>query len=190
MNTIENVAKSDDYDVVVLGAGYGGLMAALRLRRGAGRLRVALVNMRDEFIERVRLQESIVADVPARIPPLSKFLAGTGIAFIRGEVISLNPDGRRIRISDAGEQRDIGFAQAIYALGSRVDVENMPGAAAHAYRLDMGEGPRSAAALRARLHASANKALRVVAIGGNETGVEVVGEIKSAWPMMQVTMVS
>jgi NADH dehydrogenase len=140
MNAIENVAEGNNYDVVVLGAGYGGLMAALRLRRGTRRLRVALINIRDEFVERVRLQESIVAEVPARIPPLRKFLAGTSIAFIRGEVISLDPDGRRIRISDAGEQREIGFAQAIYALGSRVDVEDMPGAAAHAYRLDMGRG--------------------------------------------------
>jgi NADH:ubiquinone reductase (H+-translocating) len=140
MNTIENMAKSDNYDVVVLGAGYGGLMAALRLRRGTRRLRVALVNMRDEFIERVRLQESVVAKMPARIPPLPKFLPRTNIAFIRGEVISLDPDARRIRISDAGAQREIGFKQAIYALGSRVDVEAMPGAAAHAYRLDMGRG--------------------------------------------------
>jgi NADH:ubiquinone reductase (H+-translocating) len=37
---------------------------------------------------------------------------------------------------------------------------------------------------------SANNALRVVAIEGSETGVEVAGEIKSTWPMMRVTMIS
>src|SRR5262249_47418295 len=48
------------YDIAIMGSGYAGLMAALRLARPAWQLRIALINARDQFIERVRLQESII----------------------------------------------------------------------------------------------------------------------------------
>jgi NADH dehydrogenase FAD-containing subunit len=182
--------NSDSYEVAVLGAGYAGLMAALRLRRSGLRLRIALVGASDRFLERVRLQESIVADVPPRIPSLGAFLSGAGIEFIRGSVVSLDPDRRRARIAAESGEREIVFDQAIYALGSNIDVQSVPGAAEHAYRLEPGDGPRSAVALRSKLRESAGLPLRVVAVGGAETGIEVAGEIKAAWPRAEMTLLS
>jgi NADH dehydrogenase FAD-containing subunit len=153
-------------------------------------LRIALVNSRDQFLERVRLQESIVAAVPPRIPSISALVAGTTIDFIRGRVTSLDADHRRIRIATGTQEREIVFDQAIYALGSNIDVDDVPGAAEHAYRLEPGDGPRSAAALRSRLQQNANRPLRVVTVGGAETAVEVAGEIKTTWPATEMTMVS
>jgi NADH:ubiquinone reductase (H+-translocating) len=79
MNAAEMTKTLPAYDVVILGAGYAGLMAALRLSRKRRKLRIALVSASDRFLERVRLQESIVAPVAARIPSISAFLAGTNI---------------------------------------------------------------------------------------------------------------
>lgn len=174
------------YDVVVTGAGYAGLMASRR----KSQLRIALVNSSDRFVERVRPQESIVTAVTPRIPSITAFLAGTGIEFIHGSVTSLDAIRRRVRIATENRALEIAFEQAIYALGSLVDVDKIPGAAEHAYRLDAGDGPRSAAALRARLRQYANRPAHVITVGGAETGIEVAGEIKTAWPTTEVTMIS
>jgi NADH dehydrogenase len=190
MNT--SVTRDDvrKYDVVILGAGYAGLMAALRLNRKKQALRIALINVSDRFVERVRLQERIVAEVEPRIPSISAFLAGTKVEFIRGRVVSLGAERRLVHLECEGANEEIAFDQAIYALGTRIDVENVKGASEHAYRLEAIEGPRSPSALRARLRENANRPIRVITVGGNETSVEVAGEIKTAWPNAEVTMVS
>ena len=190
MNATETTGKFRAYDVVILGAGYAGLMAALRLNRKRQGLRIAVVSASDQFLERVRLQESIVAPVAPRIPSISAFLAGTNIEFLCGRVTSLDADQRRVRITTDIREQEITFDQAIYALGSRVDVDNVPGAAEHAYRLEAADGPRSAAALRARMQENADRPVRVITVGGAETAIEVAGEIKTAWPSAEMTMIS
>jgi NADH dehydrogenase len=190
MKATETTGNNRAYDVVILGAGYAGLMAALRLCQKRQELRIALVSASDQFLERVRLQESIVASVAPRIPSISAFVAGTSVEFIRGSVTSLDANHRRIRIATEAQELLITFDQAIYALGSNVDVDDIPGAAEHAYRLEAGDGPRSAAALRSRLRENVDQQLRVITVGGAETGIEVAGEIKTAWPSAEMTMIS
>jgi hypothetical protein len=116
MSAIQTTGHPGSYDVAILGAGYAGLMAALRLGHKRRGLRIALVGSRDPFLERVRLQETIVAAVAPRIASISAFVAGTNVDFIRGRVASLDADGRRIRIMTDAQEREIAFDQAIYAL--------------------------------------------------------------------------
>jgi NADH dehydrogenase FAD-containing subunit len=176
-------------DILILGAGYGGLLAALRLRRRGSKLRVILVNSRDLFVERVRLQEQIVADIAPRIPSIGAFVAGRNVEFIEGEVRGLDADRRTAQVKCRGVEHDISFGQVIYALGSHVDLAMIPGAAENAYRLDTGDGPSGVAALRERVRASAGMAPRVAVIGGAESGIEAAAEIKTAWPRADVTLI-
>ncbi|WP_271603426.1 NAD(P)/FAD-dependent oxidoreductase [Bradyrhizobium sp. CCBAU 45384] len=183
-------SSHEAYDVVVLGAGYAGMMAALRLGRRRLGLRVALVNSNEQFVERVRLQETMVAPVKPRIASLSRYLRRTNVQFIRACVVSLDPIRNSVTIEEDGSPRTIAFTQLIYALGSHVDTDNAAGAPEHAFRLDPGEGPRSAAALRAALHEISGRPARVLAVGGGPLSVEAAGEAKSTWPNMSVTLLS
>ncbi|WP_165191578.1 NAD(P)/FAD-dependent oxidoreductase [Caulobacter soli] len=183
-------ASDKPYDVVVLGAGYGGLMAALRLSRRQLGLHVALINAEDQFVERVRLQEAMIAPVRPRIPSLAAYLAATPVHFIQARARSIDLARNSITIEAGGLVREVEFSQLIYALGSRVDADNAPGASQHAFRLDPGEGPRSAAALRTALGQLAGRPARVLAVGGGPLSIEAAGEVKTTWPNMDVTLVS
>ena len=67
-------------------------------------LRIALVSASDHFLERVRLQETIVNAVAPRIPSIAALVEGTPITFIAGRVVSLDAAQRRVRLAtQAGE---------------------------------------------------------------------------------------
>jgi NADH dehydrogenase len=184
-------AANSHYDIVILGAGYAGLMAALRLGTRKNRsLKVALINDCDPFVERARLQESVVAPVSPRIASISGLLEGTGIEVIVGHVAGLDATARRIRVAPASGEREITFTHALYALGSRTATDAVPGVATHTYRLDPGDGPHTAAALRAALESTAGTARRIVVVGGGATAIEAAGEIKARWPETEVTMIA
>jgi NADH dehydrogenase FAD-containing subunit len=178
-------------DVIILGAGYGGLMAALHLGATPSRgRRFALINSTDEFVERIRLQECIVRPVQSQIPSIETLLAGTGIDFVCGKVTALDADARCVTIATPTTSREIRFDRAIYALGSLADLETIPGVREFAYRLDPGDDPLSVAGLRRVLHLRGSAGCRVVVVGGNETAIEAAGEIKTQWPSVDVVMMA
>jgi len=86
--------------------------------------------------------------------------------------------------SNGTQEREIAFDQAVYALGSHIDVDAVPGAAEHAYRLARlaavhvprprcGRGCWTAPICP---RASSRSA-------APETAIEVAGEIKTAVPL-------
>ena len=75
--------------VVVLGAGYGGTLAAIRLAGKARQADVTLIGESDLFVERVRLHQ-YAAHQRLRQRPMADILGGTRIKFIRGTVSSVD----------------------------------------------------------------------------------------------------
>ncbi|WP_157250936.1 NAD(P)/FAD-dependent oxidoreductase [Nonomuraea typhae] len=160
-------------DIIVIGAGYAGMTAALRLDR---RHRITLVSATDHFTERVRLHE-LAAGRPSVSTPLAELTRGTGIHLVTGRVTELDPAGKRIVLEDG---RELGYDTLIYALGSFTDT-SVPGVAEHAYTAE------DADKLAVRLRAGGG---RLTVVGGGLTGVELATELAETYPDWRVGLVA
>lgn len=160
---------------VVVGSGYAGTLAAIRLARRAGLGRVTLVDPDLRLVERVRLHEALVSGRDVE-HPLARWAEPLGITLVRGRV-----DGLRAREVVLTDGRTLPFDQCILATGSRT-ARTLPGSMAHAHALE----PGALAGVRDALqHAS-----RVSILGGGLTGIETAAEIAEAMPTRRVTLVT
>jgi len=174
--------------VVVLGAGYAGLMAAMRLARktDARSVAITLVNASEVFNERVRNHQLISGQhLPER--SLARILAKTRIRFQRGTVLDLLPERHIVRVQTGLDRTtELRYEYLIYALGSHVDSGSTPGARQYAYTLD----DRSARALAPLLPGLAARGGRVLLVGAGNTGVEVSTELAEQFPNLKITVVT
>jgi NADH dehydrogenase FAD-containing subunit len=164
--------------VVVLGAGYTGMMAAIRVARRSRRLdtKVTLVNPSSRFTERLRMHQMATGQQLAHfdIPDMIK---ATGIEFAQGWATSVDPERRQVVVGDV----TLDYDYLIYAIGSRTDTSSVPGADTHAYTLDH---PLALAERLAELPAGA----AVTVCGNGLTGLEAATEIAESYPHLRVVL--
>ena len=164
MNTTEHTRG-----VLVVGAGYAGLLAANRLAgRGA---HVTLVNERDTFVDRIRLHEVIAGTrVPARAAPALRPLLRQGVELATGRAVAVGEDesGAWARLDDG---RTLAAGHLLLCVGS-------------------GAGPGGWEwALDARDRIAALPPGGCVAVtGAGLTGLEVATEVAEARPDLAVTL--
>ncbi|TDV57154.1 NAD(P)/FAD-dependent oxidoreductase [Actinophytocola oryzae] len=164
--------------IVVLGAGYSGQLAA-RLAARQRDTEVTLVNERDRFVERVRLHQ-LVSGQDLRDRPLADLVKGTGIRLVIDRVTAV--DAAEGSVALAGGET-LPYDTLVYALGSRMDLASVPGAAEHAFTVATVE---EAARLRARL-ASGEV---VTVVGGGLTGIETVTELAERQPDLKMRLLT
>jgi NADH dehydrogenase FAD-containing subunit len=176
--------------IVVIGAGYAGMLAAVRLAGKTRRQNVAitLVNAEDVFVERLRLHQ-LAANHPVRQRPIRDTLRGTGVDFVQGVVIQIDTARREIVVQTGQNQRRVAYDKLLYALGSTIDRDSVPGVRDHAYTLTY-SGSKSAAALRNLLPDVAARGGRLVIGGGGATGIEAAAEFADSYPQLQVRLVT
>jgi NADH dehydrogenase len=174
--------------VVIIGAGYAGLLAALRLAGRRKRLKIAvtLVNASDHFVDRIRLHQ-LATGRALQARPIARLLHGSGVDFVRGRVVALDVDRKCVAVETPEATRDLSYDHLLYALGSTVDTATVPGVREHADAL-AGEG--AATKLAARLPELARQHGRVAVVGGGLTGIEAATEIAEAWPALRVSLVT
>src|SRR6516225_5803950 len=135
--------------VVVLGAGYSGLLAAIRLAGKSRKAEVTLINPRDEFVERVRLHQ-YAANQNVRRRKLVDILGSSKVNFVRGTATAIDLNKKSVLVNDRDiGSRDVTYDYLIYALGSQTDVDEVPGAREFAYSLNL-SGKRAVDQLRER----------------------------------------
>ncbi|MER7170103.1 NAD(P)/FAD-dependent oxidoreductase [Streptomyces mesophilus] len=173
--------------IVVLGAGYTGMMTAFRLARRTRRtpgVRITLVNPSPRFTERLRMHQ-IAAGQELADFRITELLDGTGIEFVEGWATALDTEAREVQVS--GTERPLPYDTLVYALGSSTDTSLVPGAAEHAYTLN---DPRTARRMSQELDRLAERGGSVTVSGGGLTGVEAAAEIAEGHPGLNVTLLS
>lgn len=175
-------------EIVVIGGGYAGTLAALRLAGKTKNLpgRVTLINGLDHFVERIRLHQ-LAADQEMKERPFAQLLEKTGIRFIQGWVQELDLPGSRVLYQDRAGQKSLPFDYLVYALGSSVDTVSVPGIKEHALTLG---SEHSARQLQHVLPVVARHQGRLLVVGGGLTGIEAASEIAETYPGLGMTLIT
>jgi len=176
--------------VVVIGAGYAGLLFTTRLagKIRAGDAHITLVNNAPTFTERLRMHQ-FAANHPLQWRSIPQILAKTGVTFVEGNVSGIDTGQRAVIVETQTGSRSIAYDYLVYALGSFTDRDQVPGVAEYAYTLSP-SGAFSAAALRDKLPALNERGGRVVVCGGGPTGIETAAELASSYPRLTIHLVT
>ncbi|WP_030265283.1 NAD(P)/FAD-dependent oxidoreductase [Streptomyces violens] len=158
--------------VVVVGAGYAGVLAANRVAGKVKAAEITVVNPRPEFVERVRLHEQVAGTGVAATPLASMLREGVDV---RVGVVDKIGDGQ-VTLDDGGS---VDFDHLVLAVGSTV--APLPGTVA----VGTWEGAEEARGALAGLA----RGKVVTVIGGGLTGIETAAEIAYGRPDLRVRIV-
>ncbi|MGW3949700.1 NAD(P)/FAD-dependent oxidoreductase [Streptomyces sp. NPDC004752] len=154
-------------EVIVIGGGYAGVMAANRLTQRDD-VTVTLINPRPAFVERVRLHQ-LVGGSDDAVVDYRKVLAG-GVRLMVDAVTRIDAAERNVTLVSGGT---IGYDYLIYAVGSGSAEPRVPGAAEFAYPIaDLEEAQR----LRTILDGAPTTAA-VTVVGAGPSGIETAAEL-------------
>ncbi|ODQ86589.1 NAD(P)/FAD-dependent oxidoreductase [Mycolicibacterium holsaticum] len=168
--------------VLVLGAGFAGLWAALGAARRLdelevpdGAVDVTVVSTQPFHDIRVRNYEADLS--PCRIP-LQPLLATAGVGHIAAEVTGIDASSATVRTADGAT---LGYDRLVLALGSRVVKPDLPGLSEFGFDVDTYDG---ATKLHTHLqdlarHAPGPATATAVVVGAGLTGIEIASELPS-----------
>ncbi|AXB43336.1 NAD(P)/FAD-dependent oxidoreductase [Amycolatopsis albispora] len=154
-------------EVVVLGGGYAGVMAANRLTRRDD-VTVTVLNPRPEFVPRLRLHQ-LVGGTHDAVVGFDEVLAD-GVRLVVDSVTRIDAVARTVTLAEGGS---LGYDHLVYAVGSGSAGPRVPGAAEHAYPVATYE---AAQRLRSVL-LDTPKTAPVTVVGGGPTGIETASEL-------------
>lgn len=172
--------------IVIIGAGFAGMYAALsaaRLRDIQGvspeKLEIALVAPEPTLVVRPRLYEPKPETLTA---PLQDVLKAIDVAYVQGHAEAIDTKSGVVEIAATqGARKKLSYDRLVVATGSRLFRPNVPGLAEHGFSVDQLD---DAIALDRHLHKlssrPASKARNTVVVaGGGFTGIEAATEVPS-----------
>jgi NADH dehydrogenase len=154
-------------NVVVIGGGYAGVIAANHLRLNPD-VAITQINPRPQFVERIRLHQLVTGSDDA-VVNYSDVL-GADVRLVVDTAERIDAAARTVTLGSGGT---IGYDYLIYAVGSTGAALTVPGAAEFAHPISELE---HAATLRSAL-AEVHPAAPVLVVGAGPTGIETAAEL-------------
>jgi NADH dehydrogenase len=171
-------------NIVVIGAGYGGVTAALRLGRlfrNSSDYAVHLVDKNPYHTLKTQLHEAAVHRSDVTID-IGRIIRNQNITFHLGLVTAIDFPARSIRVAD----RTLPFDYLVIALGSQANYYNIPGLELYSFPLQSASDASAiyhhlsvlcAAASSEAVPARRKEMLRFIVGGGGLSGIEFAGEL-------------
>ncbi|MGN7765045.1 NAD(P)/FAD-dependent oxidoreductase [Paenibacillus sp. 22594] len=176
--------------IVILGAGYGGLLSAINVRKymSKAEAKITVVNQypTHQIITELHRLAAGSASEQAVTMPLTKLFAGKDIDLKIAKVKSFSVDNKQVQLSDGTA---LTYDALVVALGSTTAYFGIPGLEEYSMVL------KSAADAK-KIHAHIEERIReyskthnpadaaILIGGGGLTGVELVGEIADVLPKL------
>ncbi|OKP82497.1 NAD(P)/FAD-dependent oxidoreductase [Paenibacillus sp. P32E] len=176
--------------IVILGAGYGGLLSAINLRKymSKAEAKITVINQypTHQIITELHRLAAGSASEQAVTMPLTKLFAGKDIDLKIAKVKSFSVDNKQVQLSDGTA---LTYDALVVALGSTTAYFGIPGLEEYSMVL-------KSAADATKIHAHIEERIReyskthnpadaaILIGGGGLTGVELVGEIADVLPKL------
>ncbi|MFF1879240.1 NAD(P)/FAD-dependent oxidoreductase [Leifsonia sp. NPDC058230] len=158
---------TENTEVVVIGGGYAGVMAANRLTQRDD-VRVTLINPRPTFVERIRLHQLVGGSDDAVVD--YRDVLAQSIRLVVDTVTRIDAPRRAVTLATGAT---VGYDYLIYAVGSRSADRVVPGAAEFAFPIaDLEQAQQ----LRSALDATPSTA-PVTVVGAGPSGIETAAEL-------------
>jgi NADH dehydrogenase len=180
-----------NFDVVIVGGGFGGVYCAEELSRHLGRnakRRVAIVAEQNFMLFQPMLAEVAGSSLAPRhvVNPIRRLCPH--VTVLQGKVRGIDLAGRTIS-AEAGDftaNATIGYKHLVLALGGIVDLSRVPGMPEHAFLMkNVGDALQLRGSIIERFEeanlavdlAEQKRLLTFVIVGGGYSGVETAGQI-------------
>ena len=169
--------------VIIVGAGYAGVMAANRLagnQQWSESMSVTVLNPAADFVERIRLHEVAAGTRESASVPMRTLLHQRA-DLVKGTALRIDPEHHKVHL--AGGRATLDYDILLYAAGSTQASSKIP---VGAYGL---KDSNDANRLRDRL-LQLDRDATVSVIGAGLTGIEIAAEIAEQYPHLQVRLMS
>ncbi|NSL51698.1 NAD(P)/FAD-dependent oxidoreductase [Calidifontibacillus erzurumensis] len=179
-------------NVVILGAGYGGLMTAVNLQRtlGVNEANITLVNKHDYHYQSTWLHEGAAGTIhhdQIRIP-IKDVIQSNKIDFVKDTVVEINPKEKKVKL----ENGELSYDYLVIGLGFEAETFGIKGLKEYAFSI---ANINSARLIREHIdycfarynnepEEKRDELLTFVVGGAGFTGIEFLGELVNRIPQL------
>ncbi len=170
--------STPQYDVIVVGSGFGGVAAARRLARSDKS--VLVISAAAQYLFQPLLYQVATGVLDAEtISPQASDVLGDRVTVVQGRVIGVDASAHRVTYRVDGGEQVVGYSSLIAATGAS---QSYFGRDEYAHRTFALKTRDDAVRLREQIvdnfaHPDDRAAANYVIVGAGATGVELAGEI-------------